>query len=78
MAMEPDARAKARMAALNEEVHTIYYADRRYWERGQAATPEERTEYQRRQDRLEEIRKELALFDLRSRSRTAAKGQGSE
>lgn len=62
MAMEPDARVKARIAALYEEMHTIYFADRRYWERGQAATPDERAEYQRRQDRLEEIRKELALL----------------
>ena len=58
--MEP--RREARIAALNEEVHTIYFDDRRYWERGQAATLEERAEYHRRQDRLEEIRKELALL----------------
>lgn len=60
--MEPDATAKARIAALNEEVHTIYFADRRYWERGRAGTLEERAEYQRRQDRLEEVRKELVLL----------------
>jgi len=60
MAIEPDAAARTRIAALNEEMDAIYFADRRYWERGQAVSPEERAEYQRRQDRLEEIRKELA------------------
>jgi hypothetical protein len=60
--MKPDARAKARIAALNEEIHTIYFADRRHWKRGQAATLEERAEYHRRQDRLEEIRKEHSLL----------------
>jgi hypothetical protein len=64
MALEPDAGAKARIAALNEEMDAIYFADRRYWERGQAVTAEERAEYQRRQDRLEDIRRELALLRL--------------
>jgi hypothetical protein len=58
--MEPDADKRARIAALNEEMDAIYFADRRYWERGQAVTSKERAEYQGRQDRLEEIRKELA------------------
>jgi hypothetical protein len=57
--MEPDAGAKARIETLNEEMHAIYFADRRYWALGSAATSEERAEYQRRQNRLEEIRKEL-------------------
>jgi len=62
MARELEPRTKARIAALNEEMRTIFFADRRYWERGQAATLEERAKYQRRQDRLEEMRKELALL----------------
>jgi hypothetical protein len=60
MATQPDAGANKRIAALSEEMHAIYFADRRYWEQGQTVTHEERAEYQRRQDRLEEIRKELA------------------
>ena len=62
--MEPDADKRARIAALNEEMDAIYFADRRYWERGQAVTSKERAEHQRRQDRLEEIRAELAQLQV--------------
>ena len=56
--MEPATRVK--IALLTAEMEAIHFANRLYWERGEAATLEERAEYQRRQDRLEEIRAELA------------------
>ena len=57
--MEIDAK-KARIAALNEEMDGIHFVNSLYWQRGKAVTSEARAEYQRRQDRLEEIRAELA------------------
>jgi hypothetical protein len=59
--MEADSNStkKARVAALTEELDAIHFANSRYWKRGRAVTGEERAEYQRRQDRLEEIRREL-------------------
>ncbi|MFZ0138752.1 MAG: hypothetical protein WAK89_16925 [Candidatus Sulfotelmatobacter sp.] len=62
--MEPDAERRARIAALDEEINAIYFADRRYWEQRKDATHDARIEHLRRQDRLEEIRKEL--YQLRS------------
>jgi chromosome segregation ATPase len=47
--MEIDAKKKARIAALSEEIHGIHFVNSLYW-----------SEYQRRQDRLDEIRRELA------------------
>jgi hypothetical protein len=61
---EPDAEMRARIDALNEEINAIYFADRRYWEEGKDATHDARIEHLRRQERLEEIRKEL--WQLRS------------
>ncbi len=58
--MEPDAEKKTRIAALQEEMDAIYSADRRYWNQTKGITRDARTEYQKRQERLEEIRKELA------------------
>jgi hypothetical protein len=58
--MEIDAKKKARIATLNEEVDGIHFVNSLYWQRGKAATAEEKAEHQRRQDRLEEIRAELA------------------
>ncbi|MFY9681327.1 MAG: hypothetical protein WBQ87_10610 [Candidatus Sulfotelmatobacter sp.] len=57
--MEHDAQTRARIAALDKEINAIYFADRRYWKQGEDATHEERIEHQRRQERLEQIRKEL-------------------
>ena len=57
--MEIDAKKKARIAALNEEMDGIHFVNSLYWRLGKANTSEERSEYQRRLDRLEEIRKEL-------------------
>jgi hypothetical protein len=58
--MEPDVNKESRIAALNKEMDAIYYADRQYWEQGGWVTHDARIEHQRRQERLEEIRKELA------------------
>ena len=60
--MEPDAqeRKRIRIAALNEEIHSIHAANRLYWEQGEDQSRTARAEYRRRLDRLEEIRSELA------------------
>jgi hypothetical protein len=58
--MEIDAKKKARIAALNEEMDGIHFVNSLYWQRGEAVTSRARAEYQRRLDRLEEIRAELA------------------
>ena len=57
--MEIDATKKARIAALSEEMDRIHFVNSLYWERGDEVTAEARAEYQRRQERLEAIRKEL-------------------
>jgi hypothetical protein len=58
--MEPDAKQKGRVAALKEEMDKIHFLNHSYWQLGGASTFEDRAEYQRRLDRLEEIREELA------------------
>jgi hypothetical protein len=58
--MEIDSQMKARIAALKEEMDGIHLLNRSYWQLGEASSFEERAEYQRRLDRLEEIREELA------------------
>lgn len=58
--------SKAKIAALEEEMKLIYLADLQYWRQDPNQTREARLEYQRRQDRLKEIRRELA--DLRFNS----------
>ena len=57
--IEPEATRKARMAALSEEIDAIHYANELYWRQ---TNPSDlaKAEYYRRQDRLEEIRSELA------------------
>ena len=60
MADGDDAEKKARIAALSEEMDGIHFVNSLYWQRGEAVTSEERAAHQRRQDRLEEIRAELA------------------
>ena len=57
---------EAKIAALEEEMDSIHAADTLYWERGPNQTREERVEYQRRQVRLREIRRELAALRLDS------------
>jgi hypothetical protein len=57
--MDLEATSKTRIAVLSEEIVAIHYANERYWRQ---ANPSDTTkaDYYRRQDRLEEIRSELA------------------
>jgi hypothetical protein len=57
--MEPDTTTRARIAALSKELEAIYVADTVYW-RQDDHTRDDRAQYHRRQERLEEIRNELA------------------
>jgi hypothetical protein len=59
--MEPEATSngKMRIATLIEEIDSMHFINRLYWER-KAPSREARAEYQRRQDRLEEVRSELS------------------
>jgi hypothetical protein len=57
--MDPEATRKARLAALQEEMDFIHHANELYW-RQTDPSDAARTDYFRRQDRLEEIRSELA------------------
>jgi hypothetical protein len=50
---------EARIQALKDEIDAIFQADTLYWKAGEINDANARAEYQRRQDRLEEIRKEL-------------------
>jgi hypothetical protein len=56
------APARDRVAALRKELDEIHLANTLYWEKGSVQSREARAEYQRRLDRLEEIRTELAQF----------------
>ncbi len=58
--MEPKARTMARIAALNEEMDAIHFANNLYWKRGPLQTLAAKAEYQFRNERLEEIRAECA------------------
>jgi hypothetical protein len=58
MAMELDAKVKARIAVANEEMEAIHYANRLYWEHNNP-TLAARAEYNFRNERLEKIRAEL-------------------
>jgi hypothetical protein len=57
--MDPEATRKARIAALQEEMDFIHYANELYWGQTNPSNTA-KTDYFRRQDRLEEIRSELA------------------
>jgi hypothetical protein len=57
--MDPGATKKARIAALREEIESIHFANKLYW-RQTNPSDAAKAEYYRRQDRLEEIRSELA------------------
>jgi hypothetical protein len=57
--MDPEATRKATITALQQEIDSIHQANELYWRQtdpGNAA----RADYFRRQERLEEIRSELA------------------
>jgi hypothetical protein len=57
--MDAETMRKARIADLQEELDFIHYANELYWRQ---ANPSDaaKADYYRRQDRLEEIRNELA------------------
>jgi hypothetical protein len=57
--MDSEATKNARIAALQEEISFIHYANELYW-RQTNHTHAAKAEYFRRQDRLEEVRSELA------------------
>jgi hypothetical protein len=58
--MKHYAERKARIADLNKEMDAIHFVNSLYWQRREANTTTARAEYQRRLDRLDEIRRELA------------------
>jgi len=78
--MDPEATRKARTAVLPKEIELIHYANQLYWRQ---ASPDDaaRGDYYRRQDRLEEIRSELAgltkrdFLELSQHHRSRQKGQ---
>ena len=76
--MEPDTQNKTRIAALQEEMDGIHFVNTLYWGRGEAVTSEARAEYQRRQDRLEEIHAELAQLRLASLPQELQQQEGRE
>jgi hypothetical protein len=57
--MDPEATRKARIAVLNEEIELIHHANELYW-RHPDPSDAAKADHYRRQDRLEEIRSELA------------------
>jgi hypothetical protein len=48
-----------KVAALGEQLDAIHFANMLYWKNGATSSREARAEYQFRQDRVEEIRKEF-------------------
>lgn len=58
--MAPAIPLTAKIAVLTSEMHTIHSANCLYWRQGEAVSLKERAKYQRRQDRLDQIRQELA------------------
>ena len=57
--MDPEAKWKARIAALQGEIEFIHHANRQYWRQANPSKAA-KSDYHRRQDRLGEIRSELA------------------
>jgi hypothetical protein len=72
--MEPDS-GKARVASLSAEMDAIYLADKLYWMQGDQNDLSARASYQRRLERLEEIRSELARLRLRGGGRKRTQPQ---
>jgi hypothetical protein len=69
--MEPKIYTNVKIAALTVEMDAIHFANSLYWKQGHSQTVAARAEYQRGQDRLEEIRTQLAQL----RRETADKDQ---
>jgi hypothetical protein len=61
--MQPDSRIKIKneVAYLNQKLHSLHASNSRYWHE-ETPTRRARGLHQMRQDRLEEIRSELARF----------------
>jgi|HubBroStandDraft_2_1064218.scaffolds.fasta_scaffold3394226_2 hypothetical protein len=57
--MELDARIRARIALLRNEMDEIHRANRLYWQQGESQTLAAKAEYESRNQRLEQIRAEL-------------------
>ncbi len=57
--MQTEAKRQERIAALRQEMDSIHYANDLYW-RQTAHSDAARAEFRRRQDRLDEVRSELA------------------
>jgi hypothetical protein len=60
MTADPVMIREGKIAALEAEVHAIDRSNASYWRQGSTADVAARAEYQRRLERLEEIRRELA------------------
>ena len=58
--MELQAKAKTRIAFLNVEMDELHRANGLYWKQGQSQSLAEKSKYEFRNERLEEIRNELA------------------
>jgi len=58
--MELDGTTKARTASLNQEMDAIHRANSLYWKQGKSQTLAAKAEYEFRNERLEQIRAELA------------------
>lgn len=62
--MEPDSPTYTKIAALTSEMDGIHFVNSLYWKQGEMGSLKARAEYQHRQDRLEEIRAELAKLQI--------------
>ncbi len=60
VSMGPEGSGQARMTDLSAEIDSIHHANRLFWEQGTARGRKAKVEYYYRQDRLEEIRSEMA------------------
>ena len=58
--MGPEGTRQARMTVLSQEIDSIDHANRLFWEQGTAHGRKAKVAYYYRQDRLEEIRSEMA------------------
>lgn len=61
--MEPEAIRKDTIAVLHGEIDALLFANRLYWE-GKTLSRDPDAEYQRRQDRLELIRRKLIQLGI--------------
>ena len=64
MTADPVPTREGRIADLEREVHAIFHRNKAYWAEGSAADAAARAAYQRRLDRLEDVRRELSQLRL--------------